>query len=145
MLIPILLLASPLLLQEQQATAQLSAQNSSNQTTSGAAPSGHSDIDVTPIVAVIIIGKDKQGNVAYIPNNVTINVGEEIFVLNNDTMDHSMTSGSGPQDPMTGKLFDTGAIKPKGFVEYVASNLSPGNYPFYSINSPSTTGLLKVK
>ena len=53
----------------------------------------HPEVDSTPIVAVIVIGKDKQGNVAYVPNNVTIKVGEEILVLNNDTSFQSMTNG----------------------------------------------------
>ena len=53
-----------------------------------------------------------------------------------------MTNGMGPDDPLVGKLFDTGPIPPKGFAEYVASNLSPGTYTFYSTNSTSTKGVL---
>ena len=37
-----------------------------------------------------------QGNVTYIPNNVTIKVGEEIFVVNNGTDTQSVTNGMSP-------------------------------------------------
>jgi hypothetical protein len=74
----------------------------------------HPEVDSTPIVAVIVIGKDKQGNVAYVPNNVTIKVGEEILVLNNDTSFQSRTNGMSPAAPLAGRLFDTGPIPPRG-------------------------------
>ena len=105
----------------------------------------HPDIDSSPIAAVIIIGKDMQGNITYMPNNATLNVGEEILVVNNDTNFQSMTNGMSPDDPLAGKLFDTGPIPPRGFAEYVASNLSPGNYTFYSTNSTSTKGVLTIE
>jgi hypothetical protein len=97
------------------------------------------------ITALIIIGKDMRGNVTYAPNNLTIKQGEEILVINNDTNVQSMTNGMGPNDPLAGKLFDTGPIPPRGFTEYVASNLSPGNYTFYSSNSSSAKGLLIIE
>ena len=43
-----------------------------------------------------------------------------------------------PDDPLAGKFFDTGPIPPGGFAEFVISNISPGNYSFYSTNGPST-------
>jgi hypothetical protein len=97
------------------------------------------------ITAVIIIDKDMRGNVTYTPNNLTIKQGEEILVINNDTNVQSMTNGMGPNDPVAGKLFDTGPIPPRGFTEYVASNLSPGNYTFYSSNSSSAKGFLTIE
>lgn len=102
-------------------------------------------VNSSPIATVIIIGKDMQGKVTYIPNNVTIKVGEEIFVLNNGTDTQSVTNGMGPDDPLAGKFFDTGPIPPRGFAEFVVSNLSPGNYTFYSTNSTSTTGVLTIE
>ena len=97
------------------------------------------------VTAVIIIGKDVRGNVTYAPNNLTIKQGEEILVINNDTNVQSMTNGMGPNDPLAGKLFDIGPIPPRGFTEYVASNLSPGNYTFYSSNSSSAKGFLTIE
>ena len=98
----------------------------------------------TPIVAVITISKDAQGNTVYNPQSVTIKYGEEILILNNDTTSHSFTNGMGPDDQLAGRLFDTGTIEPRAFIEYVASNLQPGTYPFFSMSDPSAKGELVV-
>jgi plastocyanin len=138
---------SILLLQQQNAAyAQISSgSNNTTSTTTDLLSSVHPDVDSSPIAAVIIIGEDMQGNVSYIPNNVTVKVGEEILIVNNGTDTQSVTNGMGPDDPLAGKLFDTGPIPPRGFAEYVAANLSPGNYTFYSTNSTSTTGVLTIE
>ena len=104
----------------------------------------HSDIDSTPVAAVIMITKDKDGNVIFNPQVATIKQDEEVLVLNNDTIAHSFTNGANPEDPMAGKLFDSGTIQPKGFIEYVAANLSPGNYTFYTTTDPTVTAQISI-
>jgi hypothetical protein len=104
----------------------------------------HSDTDSTPIAAVITITKDKDGNIMFKPSVTTIKQDEEILILNNDTIAHSFTNGKNPEDPMAGKIFDSGTIQPKGFIEYVAANLSPGNYTFYTITDPTVTAQISV-
>ncbi len=81
---------------------------------------------------MIVIGEDVQGNVAYVANNMTVKVGQEILIAYNDTDTQSVTNGMSPDDPLAGRLFATGQFSPREFTEYVASNLSPGNYSFYS-------------
>ncbi|MFZ0253899.1 MAG: hypothetical protein WAL28_08870 [Nitrososphaeraceae archaeon] len=100
--------------------------------------------DISPIEAVILIKEDQNQTVFYQPDTVTVRIGGEILIANTATSDHSVTSGSGPDDPMAGKWFDTGIIKPKGFVEYAAENLKPGNYTFYSTTDPQIKGLMAV-
>lgn len=92
-----------------------------------------------------MITKDKDGNTIFYPQFTSIKQGEEILVVNNDTVTHSFTNGANPQDPMAGKLFDSGTIQPKGFIEYVATNLSPGNYTFYTNTDPTVTAQLSIK
>ena len=104
----------------------------------------HKDVDVSPIEAVIMINEDKNKSAFFQPESVTVRVGGEILIANNSTSDHSVTSGSGPDDPMSGKLFNTDIIKPKGFVEYITQNLAPGNYSFYSASDPKIKGELQV-
>ena len=104
----------------------------------------HSDIDSTPVAAVIMITKDKDGNVIFNPAVTTIKQDEEVLVLNNDTITHSFTNGENPEDPMAGKMFDSGPIQPKGFIEYVAANLSPGNYTFYTTTDPTVTSQISI-
>jgi plastocyanin len=100
--------------------------------------------DVSPVEAAIIIKEDQNKTVFYQPNNITITVGGEILIANKATSDHSVTSGSGPEDPMAGKFFDTDKIKPNTFVEYATHNLKPGNYSFYSSTDPQVKGQLAV-
>ena len=104
----------------------------------------HSDTDSTPVAAVIMITKDKDGNTIFNPSITTIKQDEEILILNNDTVGHSFTNGANPEDPMAGKMFDSGTIQPKGFIEYVAANLSPGNYTFYTTTDPTVTAQVSI-
>ena len=104
----------------------------------------HSDIDSTPIAAVITITKDKDGNTVFTPHVTIIKQDEEILILNNDTVAHSFTNGENPEDPMTGKIFDSGQIQPKGFIEYVAANLDPGNYTFFTTTDPNVTAQISI-
>ena len=119
--------------------------STTNTTGVGLASLVHPDIDASPIAAVIIIGEDMPGNVTYMPNSVSVRTGEEILIINNSTGSQSMTNGMGPDDPLAGRFFDTGPIPSRGFAEYVASNISPGEYTFYSTNSTSTTGVLVIE
>ena len=45
---------------------------------------------------------------------------------------------------MAGKLFDSGTIQPKGYIEYVATNLSPGNYTFYTTTDQTITAQISI-
>jgi plastocyanin len=92
--------------------------------------------DATPIAVVLYISEDKDGNVFFNPSEFTIKQGEEVLVLNNSTGDHSFTNGESQDDKMAGKIFDTKMIKSGSFAEYLAFNLSPGEYPFYSSTDP---------
>ena len=97
----------------------------------------------TPI-AVITISEGKDGKTVYEPYSTTIKIGDEILIANNATSPHSFTNGNGPTDPLSGKLFNTGMINPKSFAEYVASNLQPGIYAYYSTSDPSVKGEIVV-
>jgi len=98
----------------------------------------------SPVVAVITISEGKDGKTVYIPSSTTIKVEDEILIANNTTSPHSFTNGDGPNDPLSGKLFNTGMINPKSFAEYVASNLQPGKYAYYSTSDPSVKGEIVV-
>ena len=99
---------------------------------------------LSPIESVIMINENQNKSVFFQPNITSVRVSGEILIANNSTSDHSVTSGSGPDDPMSGKFFNTGVIKPKGFIDYVPENLKPGNYSFYSSTDPQIKGQLVV-
>ena len=103
-----------------------------------------SDIDSSAAVALITISKGSQGNAVISPQSTTIKTGGEILILNNDSVVHTIRNGMGPDDPLSGRMFGVGPIEPKCVIEYVASNLQPGTYPFYSTSDPSIKGELVV-
>ena len=125
------------------AIIQVSYAQSGNSTNS-AIKTFHNDTDVSPIEAVIMINEADNKTAFFQPHTVTVRVGGEILIANNGSSTQSVTSGSGPDDPMAGKTFDTDKIKPGAFVEYVTQNLKPGNYSFYSSADPQVKGLLIV-
>ena len=116
----------------------------SGNSTNSAIKTFHSDIDTSPIQAVIMINEADNKSAFFQPHTVTIRVGGEILIANNASSSQSVTSGSGPDDPMAGKTFDTDKIKRGEFVEYVPENLKPGNYSFYSSADPQVKGLMIV-
>ena len=116
---------------------------SPDNTTTGE-PTGESDVDSSAAVSLITISKGPQGNTVFNPQTTTIKTGGEILILNNDTVAHTIRNGMGPDDPLSGRLFGVGPLEPKGFIEYVASNLQPGTYSFYSTTDPSIKGQLVV-
>jgi hypothetical protein len=126
------------------ADAQANSTNNNTSTTNNPAITSSSHIDSSPVVAVFVITKDNQGNLIFLPNSATIKPGEEILVLNNDTKPQTLLNGKGSDDPLSGKLFSVGAIKPKAFLEYGASNLQDGKYPFYLQSEPNVKGELTV-
>jgi plastocyanin len=73
----------------------------------------HKDVDVSPIEGVIMINEDQNKSAFFQPSSIIVRVGGEILVANNSTSDHSVTSGSGPDDPMSGKLFNTDILNQK--------------------------------
>lgn len=116
---------------------------SPDNTTTGE-PTGESDVDSSAALSLITISKGSQGNTIINPQTTTIKTGGEILILNNDSVAHTIRSGMGPDDPLSGRLFGVGPLEPKGFIEYVASNLQPGTYSFYSTTDPSIKGQLVV-
>jgi plastocyanin len=105
-------------------------------------PSGSNS---SPVAAVIMITEDAQQNTVFKPETTTVGKGAEIFVGNNSTSPQSITSGTGPDDPLSGKLFNTGVFESKGYAEFVTANLNPGTYPFYSSTDPSVKGTLIIQ
>jgi len=108
------------------------------------APSPSSS-NFSPVAAIITITDDAQQNTVFRPGTTIVTQGAEIFIGNNSSSPQSITSGTGPQDPLSGKLFNTGVLKSKGYAEFVTSNLDPGTYPFYSSTDPSVKGTIIIQ
>lgn len=58
----------------------------------------------------ILSGAAVQGNPDYDPDDAQVPKGNKVVWANQDTVPHTATSGTGPNDPDSGKAFDTSII-----------------------------------
>ena len=92
----------------------------------------------------ILEGASVQGSPNYDPNSLTVRKGDKITVTNKDNVPHTVTSGIGPQDPTSAKLFDTSIIEAGATADIATGNIDAGNHPFYCSVHPYMTGTLVV-
>src|SRR4030095_2265886 len=93
----------------------------------------------------ILAGASVQGSPAFDPDTMTVKKGDKITVTNKDTLPHTVTSGSGPSDPNTGKQFDTSIMEAGATADIQTTKLNPGQYPFHCTVHPYMTGKLVVQ
>jgi cytochrome c oxidase subunit 2 len=100
-----------------------------------------------PVGATLNIaqGASIQGNPAFSPNPVNVKKGDVVLVQNKDSVPHTVTNGKGPDDPNSGKLFDTSIINAGSSAKVDTSKLTSGQqYPFHCTVHPYMTGTLKA-
>ena len=97
----------------------------------------------TPLT--ILQGASVQGSPNYDPATLTIKKGDKITVTNKDTVPHTVTSGTGPQDPTSAKSFDTSIIEGGQSADITTEKLAPGEFPYHCTVHPYMTGKLVVK
>jgi plastocyanin len=90
-------------------------------------------------------GASVQGNPAYDPDPLTVTAGDVVEVSNQDTVPHTATSGSGPEDPESGSQFDTSIIDAGATAQIDTANLAAGDHPFYCSVHPYMLGTMKVQ
>jgi plastocyanin len=81
--------------------------------TGGAAPSegaGGAAAPAAGTTITILSGASVQGNPDYDPDSADVPLNENIVWANKDTVPHTATSGTGAEDPNSGKIFDTSII-----------------------------------
>jgi plastocyanin len=61
-------------------------------------------------VVTIRSGASVQGSPDYEPDDAEVPLNDNIVWVNEDTVPHTATAGSGPEDPNSGKTFDTSII-----------------------------------
>ncbi|MGN6631859.1 MAG: cupredoxin domain-containing protein [Nitrososphaeraceae archaeon] len=96
-----------------------------------------------PIGATLNIaqGASIQGNPAFNPNPISVKTGSVVQVVNKDSVPHTVTNGKGPDDPISGKLFDTSIFNAGDSDKVDTSKLYSGQqYPFHCTVHPYMTG-----
>ena len=110
--------------------------NQTNQTSTAAGPS---------VTLNILEGASVQGNPAYDPDPLSVTAGDVVEVSNQDTVPHTATSGSGPEDPESGSQFDTSIIDAGATAQIDTASLAAGDHPFYCSVHPYMLGSMTVK
>ncbi|HET6808735.1 MAG TPA: plastocyanin/azurin family copper-binding protein [Nitrososphaera sp.] len=103
-----------------------------------AAPAGGPTIN-------ILEGASIQGSPDYDPEELTASAGAEVTVVNQDTLPHTVTSGTGPQDPESAQLFDTSLINGGESATLSLAQVAAGQYDYYCIVHPFMTGKITVQ
>ena len=106
----------------------------------GAAAPGGGAVTLT-----ILEGSAIQGNPDYDPDELTVAAGSDITVTNQDTVPHTVTSGTGPQDPNSAQLFDTSLINSGESATLSLAQVSAGQYDYYCMVHPYMTGKMVVQ
>jgi plastocyanin len=117
----------------------------------GAAPStgGGADGGATPAAGTmitILAGSSVQGSPDYEPEDAEVPINENIVWVNEDTVPHTSTSGTGAEDPNSAKIFDTSIIN--GGEESAPQQLTGvkegDEVPYYCQVHPYMTSTLTV-
>ena len=114
-------------------------------TTGGAA--GGTPAATTAAAATLTIptGAATPGNPAYEPASLTVKKGDAIDVVNKDSSPHTVTSGTGLEDPNAGKMFDTSIITPAASAQVATADLEAGEYDYHCAVHPFMTGKIIVQ
>src|ERR687884_881032 len=83
------------------------------------------------VAITILKGASTQGNPNYDPDTSKASTDALVTWTNADVTIHTATSGSGPQDPNSGKLFDSNFLNPNQKYSVPASKIGPGEHPYY--------------
>src|SRR5215207_6229404 len=89
-------------------------------------------------------GAAVQGSPDYDPDELTAKKGDEVTVVNQDTVPHTATSGTGASDPNSAKSFDTSIINGGESATISLAQVEPGQYDYYCMVHPYMTGKITV-
>ena len=109
----------------------------------GAAPAGTTTAAAATLT--IPMGAATPGNPAYEPASLTVKKGDAIEVVNEDSVPHTVTSGTGLEDPNAGQMFDTSIITPAASAQLATADIEAGEYDYHCTVHPFMTGTLIVE
>ena len=113
--------------------------------TGGAATTPAATTTAAAATLTIPTGAATPGNPAYEPASLTVKKGDAIDVVNKDSSPHTVTSGTGLEDPNAGKMFDTSIINAAGSAQLATADLEAGEYDYHCAVHPFMTGKLIVQ
>src|ERR687894_718222 len=93
----------------------------------------------------ILEGSSIQGSPDYDPDEMTVAAGSEVTVTNDDTLPHTVTSGTSPTDPNSAQSFDTSLINGGESAILSLAQVAAGQYDYYCMVHPYMTGSIVVQ
>ena len=93
----------------------------------------------------ILEGSSIQGSPDYDPDQLTATAGSEVTVVNQDTLPHTVTSGTSPTDPNSAQSFDTSLINGGESATLSLAQVAAGQYDYYCMVHPYMTGSIVVQ
>ena len=91
--------------------------------------------------ASIVSSAPTMGDKAFSPNPIQTKVGDTIIWTNNDSVPHTVTSGTGPNDPNMGKDFDVGISTPISPGSTFSHKFTTaGEFPYFCQIHPTMVG-----
>jgi plastocyanin len=93
----------------------------------------------------ILEGSSIQGSPDFDPDELTVAAGSEVTVVNQDTLPHTVTSGTSPTDPNSAQLFDTSLINGGESATLSLAQVAAGQYGYYCMVHPYMTGNIVVQ
>jgi plastocyanin len=102
--------------------------------------------DFTEVVTINILqGAVTQGSPDYDPDAATASLDALIKWVNDDTTLHTATSGTGPSDPDSAKLFDSKFLGPKIEYSVPAADIGAGEHAYYCTLHPYMTSTITIE
>jgi plastocyanin len=120
-----------------QTESSITTANITNSTTLSISKNFFPEKNTVNIVSGAALKRDK----AFKPNPVYIKTNGTILWINEDTVTHTVTSGTGINDPKMGKYFDSGLLGKS----FSFSFTKAGNYSYFCQVHPTMTGKIIVK
>jgi cytochrome c oxidase subunit 2 len=133
--------------QSQSATTGTGASSAATTTAPAAGGGGAAPAGTTAAAATLTIpnGAATPGNPAYEPASLTVKKGDAIEVVNEDSVPHTVTSGTGLEDPNAGQIFDTSIITAAASAQLATADIEAGEYDYHCTVHPFMTGKLIVQ
>ena len=97
--------------------------------------------------ASIVSGASTMGDKSFSPNPINVKVGDTVTWTNNDGQAHTITSGTGPNDPNKGKDFNSSPgfnplLVPGKTFSHKFTKV--GEFPYFCQLHPSSVGKVVV-
>jgi plastocyanin len=130
------------------AVESASAQNSTNEQSSNigsngtSSASGNSSSTPAGTKVSIVEEASEMGDQAYDPNPVKIKSGDSVTWTNDDSQIHTVTSGTGSDDPNLGKDFDSSMLSQNQTFSHKFT--TAGEFPYFCQLHPTMVGKVVV-